>query len=370
MTTNVLFVGGEDLDFTYKGAQLSYSGSGFIFEDTTAGRFRAGIARYGIQVGQNGLNGAFGGGSANQFAIMGQMVLPESNTPTSATDFWLTARCWNNNGSLNVAWPIRLRDINGVERLRWTNGADSFKVYTVNAAGTAVSLGNGVSGFNLISPGAPDRVDMHVNYATSGRITIWVNGAQVYDFSGDITTNGQTALSTVELSVNASAQGGGGIAAITVWSEVMMSKVDTRACPGIVSHVATANGNTHNFDSGTASNLANVNMTVGDAAPNYSATAGQIQEYQVTPAIPSGSFGVDSVVHKIRGVLGNVGPTKINDMVRTGGTDYASSDIALNGGLMTYMGTWDLNPNTGLAWSISDLVNSSTAYNFGLKSVA
>ncbi len=136
-----------------------------------------------------------------------------------------------------------------------------------------------------------------------------------------------------------------------------------------VTRLATANGNTHNFDGGTAANLAAVSMASGDASPNYSGSAGQIQEYQVTPALPAGTYSVAAVVHKVRATRGATGPSKYDVAVRTGGADFFSSDISPDGAWGTSQTIWAVNPNTGLAWSTAELVNASTAYNFGIKSV-
>jgi hypothetical protein len=134
--------------------------------------------------------------------------------------------------------------------------------------------------------------------------------------------------------------------------------------------VAAANGNTDTFTGGTAANLAATSMSTGDASPNYSLSAGQIQEYTVTPALPAGSFGIVSVVHHARATAGTSGPTKFDFIVRTGGADFTSPDVAPKLAWGTFAYAWDTNPNTGNAWQTSELLNASASFNLGLKSVA
>jgi hypothetical protein len=105
------------------------------------------------------------------------------------------------------------------------------------------------------------------------------------------------------------------------------------------------------------------------ASPDYSSTAAQIQEYKITPAIPTGNFSVVSVVQHGMCTVGPTGPQHIQFMVRTGSTDYTSSSLSpgTGWGLLTY--NWDTNPNTSAAWATTDLVASSTAFNFGFESI-
>ena len=358
----ILFVGGEDLDFTFVGNSLAYS-SNFVFVDTTAGRFRAGYARYGINFNTNGV----GNGAPFNTNYM-RAILP---TPT--TQFWFTGRVYAITGPSSGAAGLRIRDVNGLERLRIANTSTGtggpYSVNTVNTVGTAVSLGNTLGGFSS-SPTVADKLDVFINYVATATVNlvIYINGTLVFTYTGDITTNGITALSMIDMGAFTYVTGFGGGTPLAVWSEVIVSTVDTRAL-NLITQAASANGNTHNWDSGTASNIANNDMTVGDATPNYSLTAGQIQEYTVTPGLPAGNFSIVSVAHKFRGVTGVVGPSKVDDMIRVGGTDYASSDITMAPGYLTYVNFWNLNPNTGVAWSTADIVASSTAYNYGLKSV-
>lgn len=366
MTSPILFVGGEDIDFIQlNGAVWSVS--------TAANSFRGGYARCSMvmSVGSSTLDTTH------------YLSAPFAATGTFWTTFRMNYGTAGGGGSaFNQAFiPLKFYDANGVERIRirltqgFAQPNDTFNVYKVDAAGTLTQLGSTSTGrYNSstlantsVVLATPDKIDVFMNYGTSGQIQVFLNGTKTYD-SGtvDTTTNGNAALAFVGLGINSSANAGG--TTFIYYSEAIVSTHDTRSL-NLVTQTATAVGNTHNFDGGTAANISALTAATGDASPNFSNTAGQINEYQVTPTLPVGTFGVVSVIHKIRAVAGESGPQKIDDMVRTGGTDYVSSDIPLVGSWQTYASPWDLNPNTGLAWAVGELASASTTFNMGAKSV-
>lgn len=362
-----LFAGGEDLDFTSpNGSIITAVNGGFdsIGLETTAGSFRSGYARHAIAI----------------FTLtntVDKRIRATLNAATTA--FWTTYRVnyknFNGNGVVNVLNPMRFLDASGVERIRITytgtfgSPNDTFKVQSVNAAGTVVQLGSNSTGRYCSTAAvqgylpAPDKIDVFMNYAVAGQISVYLNGALTYNFTGDVTTNSVTTLAAVDLGPHTNGPNG-----YSAFSEVLIDTLDTRNA-NLVTRVATANGNTHNFDGGTAANAATTTMSTGDASPQFALTAGLIDEYQTTPALPTGNFNVRAVVHKARAAIGATGPTKFEFMVRTGGADFVSSDISPTLAWATYGYSWELNPNTGVAWATSELVNASTAYNMGLKSV-
>ena len=61
------------------------------------------------------------------------------------------------------------------------------------------------------------------------------------------------------------------------------------------------------------------------------------------------------------------GPQHIQGMVRAGSTDYTSSNLSPPQGSWGWISTdWTTNPNTGVAWTTSDL--SAVGFNLGFKS--
>lgn len=363
MVSPILFAGGEDLNYQTIGCgviQSSVPGTANFGVDATATHFRSGYARFGI--------GA-------SFATAQQIYL-RSNIAFSSSNFWTTGRLWNNNTASgnNPGNPImRWCDSSGVVRLRLrqpnsTSYPGLVTIDTVNAAGTAVTLATSVITMGSQAPSVADKIDVYINYAVAGTFTVYFNGTQIVTYSGDITTNGQTSLSYVDLGWPGGPNVGGTVN-IIAWSECIVSTRDTRNM-SLLTQAPTANGTTHNWDQGTAANAAANIFATSDAAPQYASSAGLIQEYQVTPAPPTGNFGIISVVQMARATVGSSGPTKFEFVTRTGGADFVSTpDVSPGAAWATYVYLWDTNPNTSAPWLTSELPASSTSFNMGLKSI-
>jgi hypothetical protein len=375
MASSILFAGGEDLSFSYinttfTGARASMTNSQFAY-DTTANSFRTGYARYAMvhMWSNNGVDSTH---------------YIQASFPAT-TQFWASFRLNtytpNNGGGAGNAQPLRFVDAAGVVRLKiifsGTYGSpnDTFTVWKGNASGSFTQIGSTSTGrFASTAAGGSylavtDKIDVSINYNTSGYITFYLNGTQTFTYSGDVTTDSTTTLSGLQLG-GCVTGGNNGATPYSAWSEVIVATRDTRNM-SVATQVATANGNADTFAGGTAANLAALTFLTSDPAPNYATAAGQIQEYTVTPALPSGSFSVVSVVQHARATVGASGPTKFDFVVRTGGADFTSSpDTAPTLVWATYTYNWDTNPNTGNAWQVTDLAASSSSFNLGLKSVA
>ncbi len=238
MTSSILFAGQEDLSFSTLGQTFSVGASGPISIDTTAGRFRSGYARYAITIGQNGV--------------------PASNfvraSFANTTSFWTTARNWGQNpaGSVVNAQALRWCDSGGVVRLRIRNTSNTpagpHAIEKVNAAGTATQLGSNVSIFN-VGQSVPDKIDIFINYNTSGQFTIYLNGTQIFSFSGDVTTDGQTTLGLFDLGETGCSNTV--TICLSAWSEVIIATRDTRNM-SLVTLPPGAPGNSSSWTSSTS----------------------------------------------------------------------------------------------------------------------
>lgn len=380
MVSPVLFVGSEDISFVPVNTAIV---------STIAS---AAFGQFGIETGTNACRSGY-----SRYALAHAGVTSANTTDTShyirnfpafsASSFWATfrinAKC-NSSSSEGIGAniPVRLVDSSGVVRLNIKFSAaflgpnDTFIVNKINAAGTVTQIGSTSTGrFTSFTASTssyiavPDKIDIFVNYAVSGQLSVYLNGNPTFNFTGDVTTDSQTSLAGLDLG-NAVVVANNGFSSTTAYSEVLVSTQDTRSCPGIVTQVATANGNTHNWDAGTVANSAQNFATPAQLSPQVSGTAGQIQEYQVTPALPSGTYSILSVVQAVQAIVGNSGPTKLDLMVRTGGTDFTSSpDLVPGSAWSTFVTNWDTNPNTSATWLPTDLAASSTSFNFGVKSV-
>lgn len=357
----VLFAGNEDLDFQYLGQGTPVFADSGIRLDATAGRFRAGYARYAITFDQHNQNNGWPINSVYARAVFG-----------NTTQFWFSGRIVVNNAGVNPgAIGLRFRGPGMIERIRLTNtgtlAAGPYSVSTVNAAGTVVSLGNTSAGFT-VGPTDPDKLDVFINYAVAGSILVYINKTLIFSFVGDVTTDGATQLQLADFGAFCYVTSFAGSGEYTAWSEVIVSTTDTRDL-SLVTQVPTANGNTHNWDAGTAANIAATSLATGDATPNYALSAGLIQEYQVTPALPGGFFSVVSVIHKARLAASAAPPQNVQFMVRVAGADFTSGSVSPGLSYGTISNNWDLNPATSAVWQVADLPDTSASYNMGLKSI-
>src|ERR1044071_8997286 len=103
----ILFAGQEDLSFQGIGATISTLSTNSITINTTSssGQFRAGFARYSINIQQNSANSNFWIRNANAF---------------SSSSFWTGARFWQATGNTfpGAGWSwMRWLNSNGVVRL-------------------------------------------------------------------------------------------------------------------------------------------------------------------------------------------------------------------------------------------------------------
>lgn len=362
MTSSILFAGGEDISFNFIGGVLaSVAANKTWYPDTTATRYRSSYSRYGLAYQGDGASNGYHARSAVSF---------------SASTFWSGMRLWAgfNAGNSRNGVPasiMRWADASGIPRLRLvgtTNApAGLIKLQKIDASGTVTDLITSANSFCTDSPGSPDKVDVYIDYQSSGTFAVYVNNALIVSYSGNLLTDANTSLSFIELGQLAIFGSGGGVGT-TVYSEVVVSTIDTRNM-NVATQVSSANGNTHNFDGGTASDLASTIGPSGQISPNYATTSGKIQEYQVSPALPAGFGTILCVVHHAQATMGTSGPQHLELIVRTGGADFTSPTFAPGSAWTTIGYNWDVNPNTGFAWSASDLVNSSTLFNVGLAAV-
>jgi len=338
----ILFAGGEDADFTSLGSVA-------VDTATTAAR-RTSNARCSLKVNSSGAGDGW------------QALL---SAPSAS--FWFTARSYVVDGAAGypaVAHAIVLVDALGVRRLVLTcNGPPystlglfNWRLIKLDASGAATTL---VTTTSTISCNALVKFDMFVNYAVTGQVQLYLGGTKVIDYSGDVTTNSVSTLAGVIL--------GQPIASSSFpmyWSEVIAATTDTRSL-SLATLPPAAAGNAFTW-TGAATDVNEI--TLDDATQITSLTAGQLAETTVTSASIVGTPGIVAVVVNARAQKGSTGPQNADLLVRTGGTDYASPDIALPASLGRISNVWVSNPATGNAWLASDLTQAG--FNVGIKSVA
>lgn len=333
MSTTVYFAGGEDCD-------LFQVGGGAV--STNAAAFRSGYARCGLQ----------------SHVPLNPPAYWQNWAPFSATTFWHGVRLYtdannNSSGMRFMGWC----DSSNVERLQilCTGTAATYKVMKVTGAGVSTQLG---SNFVLtLSQGIViDKLDVFIDYQVSGTFAVYLNGINYFTYSGDVTTDSATAMAYVR-------HGGFYLNALShnvIWSEIVVSNLDTRSW-SLQTLPPVANGNTHNFDTGTPA-ASNVNeITRSDATTDGSTTAGQIDQYTI-PAAIAGTYTIMAIGVSGLAQKGTSGPTKMDEGVRSGTTDYWSSDKSLTTTWAGYQNWWVTDPNTSATWAALPI-------NIGLKSV-
>ncbi len=334
----IYYGGGEDSEFFQVGGAVV---------STLAGSFRSTYARCSLEApATSGIKGTYW---QNTLGFIG-----------SPSTFWFSARLAAN---VTTAATLNYQLVNFIDgswlpRLRLTFTTNTFPstitVQKVNTAGTTTNLANTLVawGFQPSGTSIADKLDIQFVNAVSGSVDIYYNLAHVYSYTGDTTTE-TTTIAGVQLST-----GSGSMSSF--WSEIVVGDTDTRSY-NLQTLAPVANGNTHNFDTGSPA-ASNVNeITLNDATLDGSTTNGQIDQYTI-PTIASGTYTIVSIGVSARMQKGATGPSKMDLGVRSGGSDFWSSDQVLTTAWADYQNWWATDPNTSGTWA-------SLPSNIGLKSV-
>lgn len=334
--TTIYWAGGEDSEMVSVNTGTSIN--------TTTSNYRSSYARCCLLI-NNDATGFF-----------------KNISPWSASSFWFSAqnRLVSNNFTLANTTEIAWADSSGIKRLAMVgNGAtNSYKLIKYDSGGAATQLGSAFTVGRGVA--AVEKLDFNIVYAVSGSFSVYLNGSNTasFTFTGDVTTNSVTSLSYHWL---ASACANSGSGRTEGWSEIIVSDTDTRTW-SLQTLAPVANGNTHNFDTGSPA-AANVNEVVlNDTTLDGSTTAGQIDQYTI-PSLVTGTYGIVAIGVSARLTKGTVsGPTKMDLGVRSGTTDFWSPDQVLTTAFSSYQNWWSLDPNTSSGWT-------GLPVNIGLKSV-
>jgi hypothetical protein len=331
----ILFAGSEDIDFITTGA---------VSMGTTAGWFRAGYVRGVIYT-----SGSAADPPVNRVA---------SSIFASVSSLWAHGYVYksSNTGDITNAPVMRFLDASGVCRLviRVTATNQTWSVWTRNAAGTFTQLGaNFVT--NLVLA-AVTPIDVQINYGTSGLINVYVGGALVFTYSGNVTTDSATTLAQVEWNGVGTTN--------TLWSEMIVADIDTRYMGLFLLNSGTSGTRVEWTGTSTNVNKAAIN----DATFITSATAAQVNEYKTGGiALPPGSFTVPAVVTSMRALVGATGPQHVDMGFNFNGTRFWSSDYAPGSAFGNFGPLlWPTNPSTSAPWTTTDIM--AATFNYGVQS--
>jgi hypothetical protein len=344
----IYLAAGEDIDVGGTAANDPGSGGSFSVSTSTT-NFRSAYCRCCLQTTS--------GGAASD---------PPTNRlgygfSSAISQFWFHCQFQTNSasgGTLSNAQLFRFCD-GTTSRLavRGTGTNGQLKISKRTAAGTFTDLVTGTSGAFTSGVTA---VDLFVNYAVSGQVTLYLNGVQVADYTGDVTTDSATTLSGFTF-------GGIQTAVQNGISEIIVSSSDTRG-KALWTLTPQAAGNTQSWTPNTVTNINEV--TLSDATFISTTANDSLSEWTTSTSIPSGSWSVDAIVQSARVEVAVSGPQHFDWVIRTAdGTDNLAGD---SNAPITSFGNfknkiWATNPKTGTAWATSDI---TTGFNLGIKSLA
>lgn len=326
------FVGGEDHDFTRIGATS-------VDTATTAAR-RTANARCSLRVGTSaGISDGWQG-----------------TLSSSSAACWITARFYLAGSIFANAELFSLLD-GSIRRitLRVSSGG-VYQLIKRNAAGTVTTL---VTSAVVPSLTNLQKLDVQVNYGTTGSINIYIGNTLIITYTGDVTTDASTSLSGFVLGTHTSSASNS-----TYWSEVICASEDTRSL-SLVTNAPTANGSTFAW----SNSYANVNeVTTDDGTLCTSSNANELAQMTISSAGITGNPAIRAVCISARAQKGGTGPQNLQMNIRTGGNDYFSSTQALPAALGRVAAVFETNPATNGPFAYTDL--TSAGFNVGVKSVA
>jgi hypothetical protein len=287
-----------------------------------------------------------------------------TNTPTTSSAFWVHQLCvipaTGVGNTLNAAL-LRCLDSSGVARLvvRGTGTSGQLKVDKRDAVGTFTNLFTTAAGAFKSGGLAQNFIDVSVSYSVAGSVALFINGVPVGSFSGDVTTDGVTALAFADFSSPASGDA-------VNWSECIISdKLTINA--GLWRLSPQAAGVTQNWV-GTAGDIDKT--AVDDTTFIADGSAGDLSGWTTPTTPPSGAWLVQSIVQEARAAIGLSGPQHFDWYVRTAdGSDHAAgvsnAPTTSFGNFPSYV--HPQNPHTSADWVIGDI---AAGFNLGVKSLA
>jgi hypothetical protein len=345
--TNILFASGEDSGFTS-------SNSLYTSIDTTSGLYRSSFAREALKT----------------FYDNGSYYLSPAFTATSNLWFHAYVYYGSNYGEFanDIGLILYSPDGNARILLRQTGTQGQFKISTKTASGTVTDLATTSSNINPLTLHV---MDLHVSYTCSsaGGVTLYEDGVQVINYSGNPCTDSATSLNQVALGVLGATNGSntscgnGGDA--TCWSEIIVADGDTRGM-ALWTLAPQASGNTQSW---TPNTVGDINPTsINDSNFIATTTTGALSEWTTPTSPPSGAWNVLAVAQDARVSAGYTGPQHFEWLARTkDGSDHVTGSVApLDGSFSNYNGVWATNPYTSSAWSITDI---AAGFNLGIESL-
>src|ERR1700761_4875447 len=275
-SAQLLFAGGEDVDFLCNG------GGGCT--SSTGATYRSGWARTSYMAA-----GTTADPAINRFATS---AFTASSTVWIHAQFCLTSAvntaCGNvGAGSTATEQMIRVLDSSGNPTLivRATGVGQQVKISSRTAAGVFTDLVTCSLAYNV----ALTQLDFYINYGTSGEVTLYSNSVQVCDYTGNVTNgDGATTVNQVEFARPV-------LNPFSAWSEVIVAGSDTRAMSRFTANTV-ANGATTGFSGTNVCSAIWSATSFNDASFGYSGSTNVVHECTINSSIPAGNFSVLGLV--------------------------------------------------------------------------
>lgn len=256
---SILWMGGEDIDFPN-----GIAGAGA----TTAGEFRAGYARCGLQT--SGLTG-----------LMKSNVFPGG----AVTSAWLSCRSFETNNSFTVPLLMIGFGLSGTNKglFLGLSTTTPCKITLYKYDGTTITSLASESGTSFTSA-TLNKLDMQViSYGASATVNIYLNTTFLFSFTGNVAVTGMTSFDSVFISEP-------GATGQSCHSEIIVADEDTRSF-SLMTMAPISAGTT---DAWTGLFSAVNPITINDANSVFTNTTGLDEQFNMT-ALPAGSFAVREV---------------------------------------------------------------------------
>lgn len=341
------------------------AGLGNVSVDTTAGRFNANVA-CGLAVPVPAVAPA-----ADYWRSIGQF---SSSSFYLRADVWSSAVAGNTTNVRNSSFLLRLIDAAGVPRIviayqdHWgvTNNPNiqgPWIVQTVDAAGTYTTIG-AAGGFIGPPVSTLSNIVVQVKYGVDGFVVVYIDNTAVFNFGGDVTTDGVTALAGYDLGQPCLANTLG-VSGTTVWSSDTVTDFDPRSLLPVKLPITGA-GATSAWN-GDASGATVDEITLNDTDGIDGATAGQVELFTQGVTLPVGTYIVAGVGLSARAAAAaGVTPQHLDFLLRIGGVNYPSPPLAPAAVLGRSAYTWATSPATGVAFTNAEVAGLQ----IGVKSAA
>lgn len=296
--------------------------------ETGSGEFDSNFSRVACELGSNTANPPY------------QLVDGLGNLP----EIWVHMRCGTGNHQSFAAKIMQIYNSAnvGILRLTATDPSAGWRFEYWNGS-VWTMIGAAYTGaFQSVPHDFRCKIDN-----TVGAFEWWINGVLERSFTGDTDLIASAGCDDVRI-------GGFTEFVPSNWTEFIVADVSTLGMR-VATLVANGNGANTAWTGGYTDIDEN---NINDADFISSATATQVETFTLSDlSTAAAALTPVAVVNSFRARNGASGPQNIDPALRTGGTNYFGSSVP---GLSTsfssgYFNVWQINPNTGLDWTVSDI---------------